>query len=722
MSKKRRKKWGKRQKQIVLMMGMMALLALVFCTLYFGSTSFRNLFSKAGSYDESMGHIHEDVRLTSQFRQKRIDSDIRYSDFVGSDSCMLCHIEQFTLWRNSTHGRAGGDPGKVKIVAHFDDRPLHFKDATVIPSITKDGDYIFTLKQEGLPDQIVTVDGVVGGGHMEGGGTQCFFTKFPDGTLRFVPFDYNRTDDIWFVQLKDGRWVPITREVSINNLFNWPLYSVLGTTDRFSSCQNCHGSQILVEYDSQTGKYITRYTTLEINCESCHGPGRRHIDLIRSADLDTLNDIGIVHLTTVSKDESLDKCFECHAEKAALTNDFLSGKPIETHFALKFPILTGEQFMPDGRIREFAYQQNHIFSDCYINGSMTCVDCHDPHSQEYRDIFFQPLIGKFDDGQCTDCHPSKAEMPESHSYHLSDSPGNVCTACHMPFLQHPMLGSAVRFARSDHIIPIPRPEFDASLSIENACQQCHVDESLAWQQEKTDDWYRRIKPHNQLITNNMKAKSVTDIMEASDLLLNPDDHFPAAQVTGLFDFMKRFLRPNMSSLDQEIIDKLKRYAESSDLDVKALALVALHLSVDQDEDNHRFLMETLESSGDYEEGLRYRWAFAMDYLGILFNLERNYPHAILAHKKSLEIKPSDAYTLYNLGVTYKSSGNHSDAIMSFKQAVQVDPTNANIHFQLAHTYSLTRQKNEAIEALQNGLKFDPDNQNAKQMLRQLQSG
>ena len=115
----RPKKWGKRQKQIVLMMGMMALLALVFCTLYFGSTSFRNLFSKADSYDESMGHIHEDVRLTSQFRQKRIDSDIRYSDFVGSDSCMLCHIEQFTLWRNSTHGRARLKSSHISMTGPF---------------------------------------------------------------------------------------------------------------------------------------------------------------------------------------------------------------------------------------------------------------------------------------------------------------------------------------------------------------------------------------------------------------------------------------------------------------------------------------------------------------------------------------------------------------------------------------------------------------------------
>lgn len=693
--------------------GIAVVLIAVVILLYFGSASFRGMFHKSDSQREAYLYMPPRTDQTGQ--------EIRYSDFVGSDSCMLCHIEQYTLWRNSTHGLAGGEPGNIRIVARFDNQPLRFKDATFIPTVTENGEYIFRVRETGRPEQIVKVDAVVGGGHMEGGGTQSFFTKFPDGTLRFVPFDYNRTNDVWFVQLADFRWVPISEEVSINNLANWPPHRVLGTSDKFSNCQNCHGSQILVEFDDTSRKYLTRYTTLQINCESCHGPGRKHIDLVKTADLDTLTDIGIVVLSTVSKDESLDKCFECHAEKAALTSEFLSGMPVHTHFALKFPILASEPYLPDGRIRQFAYQQNHIFSDCYINGSMTCVDCHEPHSQAYRDISFQFLPGKFHDGQCTDCHPSKAETPEHHSYHKPDSPGNVCTACHMPFLQHPLLGPSVRFARSDHVIPIPRPTFDAELGIENACQQCHQDKSIAWQQEKTDEWYRTIKPHNPLLSNNMKAKNVTDIQQAADLLLNAEPYFPAAQVTGIFDFIKRFLKPDMPSLSQAIIDRLKRLTESTDLDVKALAFVALHLSSDQREDIHAYLREKLHSFGEQEAALRYRWAFAIDYFGTLFTINRDYANAIRSHLKALEIKPSDPYTLLNLGFAYQNSQKYSDAIAAFKKAIEIEPSNANLYFQLAQTYTLSRQTKEAIEAVKKGLEYDPENPTARQMLRQLQS-
>ena len=139
---------------------------------------------------------------------------------------------------------------------------------------------------------------------------------------------------------------------------------------------------------------------------------------------------------------------------------FLPGKPLADYYSVGLTMLGGGPFYPDGRVRTFAYQGNHRYSDCYLNGSMTCVDCHDPHTQTYRDIWGRELSDRFADEQCTDCHASKAERPEEHTFHEPGTDGSRCVDCHMPYLQHPELQYHLRFARSDHTIPIPRPGFD----------------------------------------------------------------------------------------------------------------------------------------------------------------------------------------------------------------------------------------------------------------------
>lgn len=644
----------------------------------------------------------------------------RFEDFAGSETCKECHPKEYRLWANSTHGKAGGEPGKVRIIAKFNGQPLYFKDAVVTPSVNENGDYIFTVEQSGQPAQIIKVDAVVGGGHMVGGGTQSFFTRFPDGSLRFLPFDFIRKENIWFVQLRAGKnWVPISRDIALSDLEQWPPHRMLGTQEGTSNCQNCHGSQILLEYFPAEKQYRTRYQTLQINCESCHGPGKKHIELIKSPNAAELTDIGMEPLAALSKDQSLVVCFQCHAVKDPLRDSYLPGDNLENFFSLKLPLLGSEPYLPDGRVRLFAYQQNHLFSDCYINGSMACGDCHDPHSQTYRDVFGKPLQGKFDNGQCTGCHASKGREPQLHSHHKAGSEGNLCTSCHMPFLQHRVVGQQLVFARSDHVIPIPRPAFDANLGIENACRKCHGDKSIPWLQAKTEEWYGKVKPHNEIITNILQAETVHEIEAASQLLLQPDNDRTINKVMGLTQFAKRFLRPDMPSLNPEVIAKLVELSKSEDIDLKALSLMSLHLSAGQDEKTHAFLLESLRDSKEKENAIRRRWALAIDYLGSVYASEGAFTDAVKAHKKALEINPGDAFAWTNLARAYRYLGNFNNAIASLKKVLQINPYEASGYFQLAELYIETRQKAPAIESLQEGLKYEPDNPQALQMLREL---
>src|SRR5688572_16961994 len=188
-----------------------------------------------------------------------------FADFVGADACAECHAEKYDAWRASTHGRAGGPPTRDRVIGPFDGRPLRFSDATVTPRVTAGGTFTFTVAQRGRPTREFEVHAVVGGGFMAGGGTQAYFSRFPDGTLRFLPFDYSESARVFFCNTL-GRanrgWQPITPRLALADCGDWPPERVLGSTERFQTCQQCHGSQIEVAFDSAARLFQTRFTTL----------------------------------------------------------------------------------------------------------------------------------------------------------------------------------------------------------------------------------------------------------------------------------------------------------------------------------------------------------------------------------------------------------------------------------------------------------------------------
>ncbi|MFC1745535.1 multiheme c-type cytochrome, partial [Candidatus Riflebacteria bacterium] len=540
---------------------------------------------------------------------------------MGSKACQECHGEEYDLWKESTHSKAGGPPDTSNVISKFDGTVLQFKDATVSFSINTKGEYLIAVALIGRPEFVLKVDAVIGRELMVGGGSQALFTKFPDGTLRFLPFDFNMEKKLWFAQLRHNmEWYPISSQMSINDCLHWPPFRILGEHENFSpeTCRSCHGSQIQVMFAPEKEKYLTRYVSLGINCESCHGPGKKHIELAKSGLINDAKDIGMEALGTLNKDRSLNVCFQCHAAKASISKpgQYLPGKRHENYYTYNLNAWDNK-FHPDGRILIFSYQKNHIYSDCYLSGSMTCVDCHDPHSQKYRDIWGKKLPGIFDDEQCMDCHRSKLPVIEKHTHHKKNSKGSLCISCHMPYLQHKGVGNKLRIARSDHTIPIPRPVFDESLGIENACYKCHRDIKITGLQVITDEWYGGLKPHKPIIKALINADKYGNRKLAAKKLLDESIFHPIAEIIALSKFIHKFISPDMSYLEPEIIEKLKKLCDSPDLDLQALALAALHIAGDDDENVHSFLWQRSKNLKETDASVKYRWVFILKNLAVI---------------------------------------------------------------------------------------------------------
>ena len=577
-------------------------------------------------------------------------SSVSFSDFVGSKPCQSCHPDIYEQWASSTHAKAGGAPTKDRIIAPFNGTPMQFSDGTVYPEI-KNGIYQFRIVDQQKTEQVILVEAVVGGGFMIGGGTQTFFGKYKDGSYRFLPFDYSHHESSWFVQLAQNEtWVKINPNIPLENLYNWPPHRVLGEIEDVSNCQQCHGSQIVGR--KVGGQYDIQFMSLAVNCESCHGPAKRHVSSMSKIVTDILHKDGQQEMSSligISKEESLNTCFQCHAVKTPIKPGYLPGEKLESFYSLKMALMGNENpYSIDGRIHTFGYQQNHVFSDCFLSGAMTCTSCHNPHSQDYQDINRVALASRFDDKQCTSCHMAKLDNISAHTFHKAESEGSACISCHMPFRQHPAIGNDIQFTRSDHTIAIPRPAYDASQGFESACQQCHMDRTVDFLQQKVDEWYGPLKPLHPVIANRLKVNENTIGDEANALLLQPELNHPMGQFSNLTYFIKRYLTPGMENLDSDIIEKMMTYAQYDDVDIKALALAGLHYSQYQNPKVQQFITDALKGMGDDKESVRRRWGLILDYFGTVYYLSGDRPRAIICYELASSVLPNDKTITANL--------------------------------------------------------------------------
>jgi hypothetical protein len=138
----------------------------------------------------------------------------------------------------------------------------------------------------------------------------------------------------------------------------------------------------------------------------------------------------------------MNSCAACHSRRSTLSEARKAGAPLEDSHRLA--MLTAPNYHADGQQREEVYVWGSFLQSKMHQNGVTCMDCHEPHSQKLRAEAMRCA-------RAATMPPSST--PPAHHHHQAGGKGAQCVTCHMPTQNYMVI-----HARQDHSLRVPRPD------------------------------------------------------------------------------------------------------------------------------------------------------------------------------------------------------------------------------------------------------------------------
>jgi tetratricopeptide (TPR) repeat protein len=442
--------------------------------------------------------------------------------YVGSDACQSCHEAEHAQWKRSLHVRMTKPIDEALVAGDFD-ATLEAGGRTYTMAV-RDGRRVVAVARGAQPAESFDVHYTLGAGQFQG-----YLSRLPDGRIYVLPVFWSVADRRW-IDWKQITPVP-EGEHDLRQIWN-------------VNCVNCHATNLEKNYDAATNTYRTAWTEMGLGCETCHGPGRPHVELMREWERDPATRpaydassrnrqlgsiLRIFSPRSADRRQVFDTCAYCHGNKVNYFFGFAAGDRYEdfaSPFLLSQPLPESDQqgeFWPDGRPSRFNRPQALMQSGCFDRSEITCTNCHVAHGSRNAHslkVGVRDAMGAItaqSDALCTQCHTrltvdsrqSTADSRQSrtdgglsrssslstvdrqlltslseHTRHPDDSPGSRCVECHMSDVNWRLL-----IRRRDHTFAAPVPELTARYGIPNACTTCHDARTPEWAAGVMDRWY-----------------------------------------------------------------------------------------------------------------------------------------------------------------------------------------------------------------------------------------
>ncbi len=434
--------------------------------------------------------------------------------YVSSGRCRACHPRHYDTWHASHHRTMTQVPSTASVVADFDDATVHHFGRDF--RFYRGGEGFFMQmetprsRSSAEPAESRTLELVLStGAHHQ----QAFWFATENArSLGKLPLT-------WLVE--ERRWVPY------GSIFVAPpsrLDMRAGVWNR--TCIQCHVVSGRPRWEPESG-HDSRVAEFGISCEACHGPAQGHAADHRNPlnryreHFSSEDDPTLVNPEDLSHERSSQVCGQCHSvfelrdarSRQAFDRDGFAYRPGDDLHASRHVFRYGpdedalvvqqklessprffeQRFWPDGMVRVSGREYNGMLeTPCHQRGTLSCLSCHVMHQsaddprprEEWADDQLQP--GMRGNRACVQCHTEYEAVDRlaAHTHHPARSPGSNCYNCHMP---HTTLG-LMKAIRS-HTVDNPNVATSIAAGRPNACNLCHLDQTLDWTSQKLAAWY-----------------------------------------------------------------------------------------------------------------------------------------------------------------------------------------------------------------------------------------
>ncbi len=448
--------------------------------------------------------------------------------FTTSVTCQACHPAQYDAWHRSYHRTMTQVATPSTVLGTFDDIVLEDRgfryqfvrrdDEIWVempdPLWFENPPWFMELLDPNWPQTPPRIEARVvmatGSHHM-----QNYWIRRPDGGEGSLgPDDGALVQLPWIWMIQEERWVP-----NQDSFIRPPSVTGQGPVRWNANCSQCHSVATEPRTTESFDSFDTRTVELGIACEACHGPAEEHVSFYRSPVRRYLRyfrtlqgqdapDPTIANPAKLEPRRSVETCAQCHSfgrwrdqeEFRRSGVPFRPGDELDEYRSVfrytedpedplllerlrTEPLALEGRFWRDGTIRVAGREYNGLLeSPGHDTGDLTCLTCHSMHEYEAPDTQLNPDVTG--NRSCLGCHTDYADEISEHTRHLPESSGSECMNCHMPHTTYGLF-SAMR----SHRIDSPSAQVSWESGRPNACNLCHLNETLEWTSQYLNEWY-----------------------------------------------------------------------------------------------------------------------------------------------------------------------------------------------------------------------------------------